>query len=73
MPRPIAAFEGSVDTFIDMAKASLAMYAKTQHFTGNQLFEVNGAAAWAEHDGFATHRIAADERGPQRDFVTAIR
>jgi hypothetical protein len=41
----------------------------TWHNTGNQLVEVDGSAAWAEHYTISSHRIAADEAGPERDFV----
>ena len=66
-------FNGGLDSFIEMATRSLASFAGTTHFTGNQLVEVSGDAAWAEHYTVATHRCPADETGPLRDFVTAVR
>jgi hypothetical protein len=66
-------FAGDVDEFIAMAKDGLKTFASTTHFTGNQLVEVNGDNAWAEHYTVATHRCPADEKGPVRDFVTSIR
>ena len=66
-------FEGGVDAFVEMAKQSLANYSGTTHFTGNQLVEVAGDSAWAEHYTCATHRCPADDSGPLRDFVTLIR
>lgn len=66
-------FGGSVDAFIASARAQLPHFAATTHNTGNQLVEVQGESAWAEHYTVATHRIAADEIGPERDFVTAVR
>jgi hypothetical protein len=66
-------FGGSVDEFIEGAKAGLPLYAATTHNTGNQIVEVSGDVAWAEHYTVATHRVAADEIGPERDFITAVR
>lgn len=66
-------FGGSVDDFIAAARAGLPSYLVTTHNTGNQNVEVDGDVAWAEHYTVATHRIAADESGPLRDFVTAVR
>ena len=66
-------FTGGVDEFIAMAKDGLRSYVSTTHFTGNQLVEVNGDSAWAEHYTVATHRCPADENGPLRDFVTIVR
>jgi hypothetical protein len=66
-------FGGSVDHFIESAKAQLPHFLGTTHNTGNQLVEVSGNTAWAEHYTVATHRLAADQAGPERDFVTAVR
>jgi len=66
-------FVGGVDAFVAMAKDSLAAYTGTTHFIGNQLVEVDGDSAWAEHYTQATHHYAADAEGPERDYVTLIR
>jgi hypothetical protein len=66
-------FVGGIEGFIAMAKEGLKAYTGTTHVTGNQLVEVNGDVAWAEHYTLATHRYPADENGPVRDFVTSIR
>lgn len=66
-------FGGSVDTFIESAREQLPHFVHTTHNTGNQTVEVNGDTAWAEHYTVATHRIAADDRGPERDFIAAVR
>lgn len=66
-------FGGSVDEFVASAQQQLPYFVATTHNTGNQLVEVTGDSAWAEHYTVATHRIAADEIGPERDFVTAVR
>ncbi len=65
--------ETDLDGFIDMARRSLPGFASTTHNTGNQLVEVDGDTACAEHYTLATHRIAADDAGPERDLVTAVR
>jgi 3-phenylpropionate/cinnamic acid dioxygenase small subunit len=66
-------FVGGVDGFIAQAREGLKTYTSTTHFTGNQLVEVHGESAWAEHYALATHRCPLDETGPVRDFVTAVR
>jgi 3-phenylpropionate/cinnamic acid dioxygenase small subunit len=68
-----ALFTGGLEPFIAQGIAALAGYEATQHFTGNQLVEVRGDAAWAEHYAVATHRIAATADVPEHDLVTAIR
>jgi hypothetical protein len=59
----------TVDAFIALGRVILARYTGTWHNTGNQLVEVSGDAAWAEHYTISSHRIAASEDGPERDFV----
>ncbi|MFV8819797.1 nuclear transport factor 2 family protein [Haliea sp. E17] len=66
-------FTGSVDQFIAMAEQMLRGFVITTHFTGNALIEVRGDLARCEFYTLATHRIAADEKGPERDYVTAVR
>jgi hypothetical protein len=66
-------FGGDVDQFIEGARQQLPNFVATTHNTGNQIVEVSGDTAWAEHYTVATHRIAADEIGPERDFVTSVR
>jgi hypothetical protein len=58
-----------VDAFIALGRAVLGRYTVTWHNTGNQLVEVDGDAAWAEHYTISSHRIAADAEGPERDFI----
>jgi len=66
-------FTGSVDEFIQMAKESLARYALTTHFAGNSLIKVDGDSAACEFYTLATHRIAADDNGPERDYAASVR
>ena len=62
-----------VDSFIVFGRDILSKYTVTWHNTGNQLVEVSGDAAWAEHYTISSHRIAADDTGPERDFVASGR
>lgn len=66
-------FLGDVDQFITLARELLQKFVITTHFTGNQLIEVQGDTAWCEFYTLATHRLPADDEGPERDYVTAIR
>lgn len=59
----------SVDAFVELGRVILGKYSVTWHNTGNQLVEVSGDAAWAEHYTISSHRIAASDEGPERDFV----
>jgi hypothetical protein len=59
----------SVDAIANLAGQMLSRYTVTQHQTSNQLVEVNGDVAWAEHYTISFHRIAADETGPERDWI----
>ena len=66
-------FGGTVDDFIESAKAALPGFIVTTHNTGNQNIVLNGKTALAEHYTVASHRMAADEHGPLRDFITSVR
>jgi hypothetical protein len=59
----------TVDALIALGQQVLGQFLVTWHSTSNQLVEVDGDAAWAEHYTISSHRIAADETGPERDFV----
>jgi hypothetical protein len=61
--------ELDVEAFIALGHAMLGRYLVTWHNTGNQLVEVHGDAAWAEHYTISSHRMAADADGPERDWV----
>jgi hypothetical protein len=63
----------NVDAFIALGRVVLSKYMVTWHNTGNQLVEVDGDAAWAEHYTISSHRIAADDTGPERDLVASGR
>ena len=66
-------FGGTVDDFIMSAEQALPGFIVTTHNTGNQNIVLNGNTALAEHYTVATHRLAADEHGPLRDFITSVR
>jgi len=59
----------TVEAFIAMGQASLTAFSTTWHNTGNQLVEVTGDTAWAEHYTTSSHRFPAGESGPERDLV----
>jgi hypothetical protein len=59
----------TVDGLIALGREMLDRFTVTWHYTPNQLVEVDGDAAWAEHYTISSHRIAADEDGPERDFI----
>jgi hypothetical protein len=61
--------ELDVDAFIAMGREILGQFTVTWHNTGNQLVEVHGDAAWAEHYTISSHRIAASEAAPERDWI----
>lgn len=66
-------FTGSVDEFMAMAKKSLSGFKLTTHFTGNSIVAVDGDTAICEFYTYATHRIAADDKGPERDYIASVR
>jgi hypothetical protein len=66
-------YEGGVDGFMDVAEAGLAVYSSTTHFIGNQLVELDGDAAWAEHYVIAYHRCPAESGVPAHDFICNFR
>lgn len=66
-------FGGSVDAFLEAGREGMKNFLCTTHNTGNQLIEVSGDRAWAEHYTVATHRLPAEGTLPLRDFITAVR
>jgi hypothetical protein len=61
--------ELDIEAFLALGRAILGQYTVTWHNTGNQLVEVSGDVAWAEHYTISSHRIAADDKGPERDWI----
>lgn len=66
-------FSGGVDEFIGMATQGLGDYELTTHFTGNHLITADGDTARAELYSLATHRMSADDKEPERDYVASVR
>jgi SnoaL-like domain len=62
-----------IDAFIAFGNLMLSQYTVTWHNTGNQLVEIDGDAAWAEHYTISSHRIAAKGDKPERDLVASGR
>lgn len=58
-----------LEAFLALGRAVLGQYSGTWHTTTNQLVEVDGDAAWAEHYTTSSHRTPADDNGPERDFI----
>jgi hypothetical protein len=59
----------TVDELMELAGKMLSLYSVTWHIAPNQLVEVEGDRAWAEHYTISSHRMPADENGPERDFI----
>lgn len=66
-------YVGGIDGFIEYCKAGCPTFASTTHFTGNQLVEVDGDGAWAEHYARAFHRVPAGADGVVKDLVVNCR
>lgn len=62
-----------VDALLKMAEERLAAYSSTTHFIGNQLVELDGDSAWAEHYVIAYHRVPANWGDPEHDFICNFR
>lgn len=63
----------NLEEYMAHAKEMTAKFIATTHNTGNQLVEVSGDAAWAEHYTVATHRWPFDEQDETRDLIASIR
>ena len=66
-------FVGGIDEFIEYCKKGCPTFISTTHFTGNQLVEVDGDSAWAEHYARAYHRVEDGPGGPIKDLVVNTR
>ena len=63
----------TLDEYMAHAMEMTTKFIVTTHNTGNQLVEVDGDSAWAEHYTVATHRSPLDEKGETRDMIAGIR
>lgn len=66
-------YKGNIDGFMDWVAVALAKFESTTHFTGNQLVEVRGDCAWAEHYARIYHRRAARDNIPAEDLIVNVR
>lgn len=66
-------FVGGVDEFIAYARENLPNFLSTSHCVCNQLVEVDGDTAFAEHYGIAFHRLPAGADGIEKDWIATIR
>jgi hypothetical protein len=62
-----------LEGYMAHAEAMCGNFISTTHNTGNQLVEVDGDSAWAEHYLVASHRWPVDAEGNTRDLVAAVR
>jgi ketosteroid isomerase-like protein len=62
-----------LDAYMAHATTMSANFIATTHNTGNQLVELDGDAAWAEHYTVASHRWPIDDEGNTRDLIAAVR
>ncbi|KHK90283.1 nuclear transport factor 2 family protein [Novosphingobium malaysiense] len=66
-------FGTTVDDLIAGAEEGLKTFLVTTHSTANQLVEINGDCAWAEHYTLATHRLSETDEATLRDYVVSLR
>lgn len=66
-------YRGDVEGFILWARERHRNIESTTHFTGNQLVELAGDVAWAEHYARAYHRTPATDDVPAMDWVLNLR
>jgi ketosteroid isomerase-like protein len=65
-------YVGGIDGFIEYAKQGCPTFLSTTHFTGNQLVEVDGDIAWAEHYAQGFHRVEGED-GALKDLFVNVR
>lgn len=63
----------NLDEYMAHATEMTAKFISTTHNTGNQLVEVTGDSAWAEHYTVATHRWPLDKQGETHDMIASVR
>lgn len=66
-------FVGGIDAFIEYARENLPTFLSTNHCVCNQLVEVEGDIAFAEHYGIAYHRLPAAAGIKEKDWIATIR
>jgi hypothetical protein len=66
-------YVGGIDGFIAYGEANLPRFTSTNHCVCNQLVEVQGDVAFAEHYAIAYHRLPAGDGEPERDWIANVR
>lgn len=66
-------YKGDVTGFLDFCESALAEFESTTHLTGNQLVNVTGDTAWAEHYTLGYHRLPATDDRPAIERTSYIR
>ena len=66
-------FVGGVDAFIAYGQQNLPNFKSTNHCICNQLVEVSGDVAFAEHYAIAYHRLPAGDDGIEKDWIATVR
>lgn len=66
-------YVGGIEGFIEYGKANLPKFTSTNHCVCNQLVEVHGDTAFAEHYAIAYHRIPAQDGEPEKDWIANVR
>lgn len=66
-------YVGDVEGFIEYGKANLPNFESTNHCICNQVVEVQGDVAFAEHYAIAYHRIPARDGEPVKDWIANTR
>lgn len=66
-------YRGDVEGLIAWARERHALLESTTHFTGNQLVEVDGDTAWAEHYARVYHRTAATSGREPEAWILNLR
>lgn len=66
-------FEGGIDEFIDWFAKLLPEFESTSHCTGNQLVNVKGDTAFAEHYNRVFHRTKPTGDKPAADWILNLR
>ena len=66
-------YRGDVEGLIAWARERHVTVESTTHFTGNQLVEIEGDVAWAEHYARVYHRTRATAERPASGWILCLR
>jgi hypothetical protein len=65
--------EWDLEGYMAHATSQMGKFISTTHNTGNQLVELDGDSAWAEHYTVATHRHPPAADGSTSDMIASVR